>query len=99
MSEALVKAINHAINNNVNPNALIEIEENPFLGIEQLDSSLIPILQKLGPKMPDIYMEVLGEPRRSDCNIKKKDDDQLCKRFKLYGKKSPGPKRYSRKNN
>ena len=35
------------------------MEEIPFLAIEQQDLVLIPMLQKLGPQIPDVYMAVL----------------------------------------
>ena len=57
-----LKAINHVINNNIKPNILREIEENPFLAIEQPDLVLIPMLQKLGPQIPSMYMTVLWNP-------------------------------------
>ena len=57
-----MKAIYHVINNNINPNTLIEIEENPFLVIEQQDIVPIPMLQKLGCHVPDVYMAVLWNP-------------------------------------
>ena len=53
---------NHVINNNMKPNTLIKIEENPFLAIEQPDLVLIPMLWKLGPRTPNIYMTVLWNP-------------------------------------
>ena len=58
ISIAPLKAFNHAISNSIKSNTLIEIEENPFLAIEQPDLVLIPMLQKLGPRIPDIYMAV-----------------------------------------
>ena len=62
ISIASLKAINHTISKNIKPNTLIKIEENPFLAIEQQDIVLIPILQKLGPRVPNVYMAVLWNP-------------------------------------
>ena len=62
ISIAPLKTINHAKSNNIKPKTLIEIEETPFLAIEQLDLVLIPMLQKLGPKIPDVCMAVLWNP-------------------------------------
>ena len=62
ISIAPLKAIYHAICNKFKPNIIIEIEENHFLAIEQLDIVLIPILQKLGPQIPNVYMAVLWNP-------------------------------------
>ena len=56
---ALLKANNHVVNNKIKPNTLIEIEENPFLAIEQLDLALILLLQKLGPQISNVYMALL----------------------------------------
>ena len=54
-----LKSIKHALNNNIKPNTLIEIEENPFLSIKQPDLIFIPMLQKLGLRIPDVNMAVL----------------------------------------
>ena len=59
---APLKAINHVINNKMKPNSLIEIEERPFLAIEQPDVVVIHMLQKLGHRIPDVYMSVLWNP-------------------------------------
>ena len=82
ISIPLLKAINNTTNNNIKHNGLIQIEENPFLAIEQPDLVLISTLQKLGPQTP----------RWSDCTIKKKHDHQLCKRIRLHGLKPPDQK-------
>ena len=57
-----VKSINHALSSNIKSNTLIEIEENPFLSIEQPDLIMIPMLQKLGLIIPAVYMAVLWNP-------------------------------------
>ena len=57
-----LKSINHALNSNIKPNTLVEIEGNPFLSIEQPDLIKIPSLQKLGLRIPDVYMAVLLTP-------------------------------------
>ena len=57
-----LKSINHVLNNNIKPSNLIEIENNPFLSIKQLDLIIIPMLQKLGLRIPDVYMAVLWNP-------------------------------------
>ena len=53
------KSVHHALSSNIKPNTLIEVEENPFLSIEQLDMIIIPMLQKLGLRIPDVYTAVL----------------------------------------
>ena len=62
ISIAPLIAINHVINNNIKPNILTEIVDNPFLAIAQLDLVLIPMLQILGPRISDVYMPVLWNP-------------------------------------
>ena len=57
-----LKVVNQARNTNIQPDALIKIEENPFLTIEQPKLVLIPTLQKLESRVPDAYMEVLWNP-------------------------------------
>ena len=57
-----MKAINHAINNNIKAKTIVEIEETHFLAIEQLDLGLVPMLQKLGPRLPNVHMAVLWNP-------------------------------------
>ena len=54
-----LKALNQAINTKTKAEALLEIEENSFLTIEQLELLLIPTVQKLGSREPDAYMAVL----------------------------------------
>ena len=87
ISIAPLRAFNQAINNNMQPDALIETEENPFLAIEQPDLVLIPTLQKLGSRVPD---GSTMRPRWSNCNIEKKHDHWLCKGIRLHEK---GPSR------
>ena len=65
------KVINHVMNNNIKHNTLIEIEETPFLPIEQPDLVPIPMLQKLGPQIPDVYMAVLWNPGRKTAKLKR----------------------------
>ena len=57
-----MKTINHVINNNIKPNILIEMEEHSFQAIQQLDLALIPMLQKLGPRIPNVYMAAQWNP-------------------------------------
>ena len=57
-----LKSINHALSSNIKPNTLIEIEEKPFLSIEQLDLIITPMLQRLGLRIPNVYMAVLWNP-------------------------------------
>ena len=59
---APLKAIIHVISNNIKPNTLIDIQENPFLTIEQPDLVVIPMQQKLGPRIHNVYMAVLWNP-------------------------------------
>ena len=57
-----LEAINQVINIKFPSEALLEIEENPFLTIEQPELVLMPILQRLGSQIPDKYMAVLWNP-------------------------------------
>ena len=57
-----LKSINHALSSNFKPNTLIDIEEKPFLCIKQLNLTLIPMVQKLGLRILDVYMAVLFNP-------------------------------------
>ena len=68
-------------------------EKTPFLAIEQPDMILIPMLQKLGPRTPDLYMAVLWNPGDQTVILKKEHDYWICKRITLYGKRSHGPTR------
>ena len=56
-----MKSINHVLSSNIKPYTLIEIEENPFLSIEQ-SGMIILVLWKLGLRIPDAYMAVLWNP-------------------------------------
>ena len=56
ISIAPLKAINYAISNNIKLYTLVEIEETPFLVIEQPDPVLTPMLQNLGPRIVNVYM-------------------------------------------
>ena len=58
-----LKAINQAININCTSETLLEIEENPFLMIEQSELVIEPTLQRLVSQVPDTYMAVLWNPR------------------------------------
>ena len=62
ISIATLKCINHTLSSSINPYTLMEIEENLVLSIEQLDLILIPMSQKLGLSIPDVYMAVLCNP-------------------------------------
>ena len=57
-----LKVINQAINTRFPSEALLEIEENPFLTIEQPELVLMPTVQRLGSQVPNIYMAVLWHP-------------------------------------
>ena len=61
-STAPLKAINHVTNNNIKPNTLMEIEENPFLAIEEPDLILLQMLYKLEPRIPKVCMAVQWYP-------------------------------------
>ena len=93
-----LQAINQEINTNIQPDALIEIEENTFLTIEQLDLILIPTLQKLGPSVSNVYMAVLWNPGDQTVTLKRKHDHDLCKWIWLHGKRPPRATWNSRKN-
>ena len=67
-----LKAINHAISNNLKLNTLIEIEENPSLAIEQPDLVIIPMLQKLRPRIPNVYMALSWNPGGQTVILKRK---------------------------
>ena len=58
-----LKATNQTMNTKFPSEASLEIEENPFLTIEQPELLLIPTLEKLGSQVPDAYMAVLWNPR------------------------------------
>ena len=62
MSLVPLKAINQAINTKCPTDTLPQIEENPFLAIEQHVLVLMPILQRLGSQVPDTYMSALWNP-------------------------------------
>ena len=55
----LLKSINHAPSSNIKPYTIIEIEETPFLSLEQPDLIIIPTLQIVRLRIPDVYMAVL----------------------------------------
>ena len=38
------------------------MKQNPFLDIDQPDLVIIPMLQKLGPQILNVYMAVLWKP-------------------------------------
>ena len=57
-----LKSVNHSLRHNIKPSTIIEIEENPFLSIEQPDMIIIPKFQKLGLRIPDVYMVALWNP-------------------------------------
>ena len=97
ISIAPLKAINHVINNNSKPNTLIEIEENPFLATEQPDLVLTPILQNIGPQIPDAYMAVLSNPGCKTVILKRNMTTGYV-RETGYMEKSPIPRRNSSKN-
>ena len=65
------KAINQVINIKFPSEPLLEIEENPFLTIEQPKLVLIPTLQTLGSQVPDTYMAVLWNPSGQDLILKR----------------------------
>ena len=62
ISIAPLKAINYAISTYIKPNSLIYVQENTFFSIEQPDLVIIPMLQKLGTRIPDVYITVLWNP-------------------------------------
>ena len=96
ISIAPLKPINHTISSNIKPNTLNEIEENPFLSIKQWNLIIIPMLQKLELRIPDVYMAVLWNPS-GQVIIEKKHYHWLCKRIRL-NRKSSKPVRKHRKN-
>ena len=57
-----LKSINHALSSNIKSNTLIEIEENCLLSIEQPDVIIIKMLQKIGLRIPALYIAVLWNP-------------------------------------
>ena len=88
ISIALLRAINHVINNTIKSNSFIEKEENPFLFREQPDLILMPVLQKLGPQRPNVCMALLWNP---DCEtvILKRNTVIGCVRESAYMGQSP----------
>ena len=80
-----IEAINHATCNNIKP----KIEENSFLAIEQLDLVLIPMLQNLGSRIPNVYMAVLWNPGGQTAILKRNTTISYVKRIRLYGKSLP----------
>ena len=62
ISLAPVKANIQVINTKFPSEALLEIEENPFLTIEGPGLFLMPPLLRLGSQVPDTYMAVLWNP-------------------------------------
>ena len=61
-----------------------------------MDLIIIPMLQKLGFRIPDVYMGGLWNPGGLPINIEKKHYHQLYKRIRLYGKNGPWPTRKCR---
>ena len=54
-----LKLVNYICDTNLKPNTLLQIEETPFLSIEQPNRFIIPVLQKLGLRIPHEFMAVL----------------------------------------
>ena len=50
---------------------MLEIEENPFLSIEQLNTAIIPVLQRIGLRIPDQVMAVLWNPGGHNIGLKR----------------------------
>ena len=48
ISILMLKPVNHTFGIDLQPNTLLEIEENSFLSIEQLNITIIPALGKIG---------------------------------------------------
>ena len=65
-----LKPVNHTLGTNLWPNTLLEIEENPFLSIEQLNITIIPVLQKIGLRIPHLFMAVLRNPGSHNISLK-----------------------------
>ena len=57
-----IKPINHMFGTYLQPNTLLETEENPFLSIEQLNITTIPVLQEIGQRIPDKFVAILWNP-------------------------------------
>ena len=57
-----LKPVNNTFVSNLQPNTLLEIEENPFLSIEQANITIILVQQKIGCRIPDQFMAVLWNP-------------------------------------
>ena len=62
MSIDPLKGIYHAISNNIKPNTLIEIEQNPFSSDRTTAISINNNATKLGPRILNVYMAVLWNP-------------------------------------
>ena len=65
-----LKAIIQAINTKFPSEALLEIEENPFLTIEQPELVLMPIIPRLGSQVLDTYVVVLWNPSGQNLILK-----------------------------
>ena len=57
-----LQPVNYTSGINLQPNTLLEIEENPFLSIKQLSITITPVLQRLGLRIPDNFMAILWNP-------------------------------------
>ena len=74
-----LKAINQAINTKIQSGALLEIDENPFLTIEQPEMVLHTNITKSRVQNTRCIHGSTVEPRWSNCDIEKKHDHWLCK--------------------
>ena len=66
-----LKPVNHTCNIDLKSNTLLEIEENPFLPVEQPKITIIPTLQKLEGRTPDAFQAVIWNPGGHNITLKR----------------------------
>ena len=91
MSVTPLKQVNYTCDTNLNSNTLLEIEESPFLSIEQPNMMIIPVLQKLELRIPDEFMAMLWNPGGQAIILKRNTTFGYAKEFRLCTKILPQP--------
>ena len=64
------KLVTNTFGMNLQLNTLLEIEENPFLSIEQPNITIIPVLQRIGLRITDRFMAFLCIPGGHNISLK-----------------------------
>ena len=71
ISIIMLKLVNHTFGINLQPNTLFEIEENPILSIEQPNITVVPVLHKVGHRILDSFLAVLGNQGGHNISFKR----------------------------